>query len=101
VEENSKEPTEEATMRLGVTRATLFALPLHPAVLSPTTRPRLLEEAAAKERDADGRSEAELRWPAAARGEGPVLASVAMASISSSQPQLRTDETRQHAALLD
>ena len=71
-------------MRLGVARATLAALPLHAAALSPT-RPRFLEEGAAKERDAEGRSEAERPCPAAAAArEGPVLASAAMASISSS-----------------
>lgn len=83
-------------MRLGVARATLVALRFHPAVLSPT-RPRFLEEAAAKESDADGRNFAELLWPAAAR-EGPVLASAAMASISSSAPYRRDKEAR---ALLD
>ena len=84
-------------MRLGVARATLVAHRLHPAVLSPT-RPRFLEEAEAKEEsDADGRNVAELLWPAAAR-EGPVLASAAMASISSSAPYRRDKEAR---ALLD
>jgi hypothetical protein len=47
-----------------------------PAALSPS-RPRGLEEAAAKERDADGRTEVEAQWPVPASG-GAVLASTAM-----------------------
>jgi len=74
-------PTEEATMRRGTARA-LAALPLPAdAVLSASpSRPRGVVEAAAKERDAVGRSAQEGRRVDPARG-GAVLASAAMVSI--------------------
>jgi hypothetical protein len=74
-------PTEEATMRRWTARA-LAALPLPAdAVLSPSpSRPRGVVEAAAKERDAVGRSAQEGRRVDPARG-GTVLASAALVSI--------------------
>lgn len=68
-------------MRRGAARRAPVALPL-PAALSPS-RPRGLVGAAAKERDADGRTAAEGRIPVPASGGAVLASTVAMVSITS------------------
>jgi hypothetical protein len=89
-------PTEEATMRCGTARA-LAALPLPAgAVLSPSpSRPRGVVEAAAKERDAVGRSAQDGRRMVPARG-GAVLARADMVSILYHE-SVRGESRAQHA----